>query len=170
MGLRGLAGLAARADEVLALGRLHAAEIGDRAAHLGREGLGGLGRRAVLEGGLDRRPRDLFFEVGLAERELLDDEGQPPGRAVGVDGPVGEPELGEALLGQLGQRAERRFDERGGELLDADLEQQVARFGEHSGGSYPRTPWRVSTSRGIHPTRLPPRAFRQVDAQRSDRP
>ena len=135
---RGLTGLAPGADEVLALGRLDAAQVGDGAAELGGERLGRLGGHAVLERGLDGRARHLLREVGLADGEAVDDEREPPRRAVRVDGAVGEAELGEALLGELGQGAEGALDERGRQLLDADLEQEVARFGGHEARKLPQ--------------------------------
>src|SRR5262245_4392110 len=102
-GHRRLPSLAPRAGQVLALGGLDAAEIADRAPELVGERFGSAGGHAVLEGGLDRRARELLLEVRLPRCDALDKEGEAAGRAVGMDGLLGEPQLAEALLREIRQ-------------------------------------------------------------------
>ncbi len=96
--------------------------------------------KAALTGG----PVTSSSRSGWRVGEAADEQREAPRGAVGVDGLVGEAELAEALLGQLGEGAQGALDERGGELLDADLEQEVARFDGHGRGTYPRTARSVS--------------------------
>ncbi len=111
---RGPARLAAGAREVLALGPLDAAQIGDGAAELLRERLGGLRGRAVLEGRLDRRAGDLLLEVRLARGDAGHQQREPARGAQRAHRAVAEPELGEALRRRDRERAERGLDKRRG--------------------------------------------------------
>jgi len=111
--------------QVLALGRLDAVQVRHGHAVPPREALRRLGGRAVLEGGADGRSRQLLLAVLLPELEALHEDGQAPRRREAADGPVVQTlviQPGGCLRRELLQSREYVAD---GQLLAADLEQEV---------------------------------------------
>jgi hypothetical protein len=82
--------------------------------------------RAVLEGGADRRARELLAQVGLRLGEATDEDREAARGAQRADLLAGEAQTLQASLHEVGQRLDGSLDEGRGELLAADLEEQVA--------------------------------------------
>ncbi len=89
------------------------------------EALGGLGRRAVLEGGGQRRAAALDLAVRLLVGKRLDTHGQAARRAVGGHLAVGDVGLGQAAGHALGQGIGEFVDRARRQFLDAQFDQKA---------------------------------------------
>jgi hypothetical protein len=121
--------LAAQRGQVLPLGGLLDVEVPLVDPLPFREALPGLGQRAgSLVRGLFRRAGDLDLQVRLARDDPGYRQRQPPRRAEGADLAVREALRVERGAGGGGQVLEGARDEARGDLLGADLQQQVHRL------------------------------------------